>query len=68
MQRFAYNQINWIITNTINMKICNYEPPRVTLMTVTQTNCLMASNGENLRMSTYGNRGNSEDDTDGFWD
>lgn len=29
---------------------------------------IMASNGENLKMSTYGNRGNADDDTDGFWE
>ena len=29
---------------------------------------LTGSNGENLRMTTYGSRGDEDDDLDGFWD
>ena len=28
---------------------------------------LQGSNGENLQMSTYGNRGDADDDVDNFW-
>ena len=49
------------------MKISYYEAPRVRLLNVTPTKCLMASNGENLNKSVYGSRGNTDDDTDDFW-
>lgn len=56
-----------IILRQMNMKKTYLAPDMELVMVTARTGILAISNGENLRMVTYGQRGEEEDDIDDFW-